>query len=76
MIVEVDGHMTRVHGAVILMLADTLAAHQIGGFKIGVGFALRKCRSCMATWDDMQTKVYIIHVYNYYFNWWRTSVVS
>ena len=58
MMVEVDGHMTKVHGAVLLMLADTLAAHQLGGFKVGVGFALRKCRSCMATWEDMQTKVY------------------
>ena len=63
MMVEVDGHTTKVHGAVLLMLADTLAAHQLGGFKVGVGFALRKCRSCMATWDDMQTKVvYLLYI--------------
>ncbi len=44
-------------GAVYLMLADTLAAHSIGGFKVGVGFALRKCRDCMATAETMTTKV-------------------
>ena len=40
-----------------MLLADTLAAHQLGGFKIGVGFALQKCRQCMATANDIQTKV-------------------
>ena len=46
-----------VRGAVLLMLADTLAAHAIGGFKVGVGFALRKCRDCMATKETMSQKV-------------------
>ena len=45
-------------GTVLLTLADTLAAHQLGGFKVGVGFALRKCRECMATRSDLQSKVY------------------
>ena len=36
-----------VHGAVIVLLADTLAAHDLGGFKVGVGFALRKGRVCL-----------------------------
>ena len=45
-------------GTVLLTLADTLAAHQLGGFKVGVGFALRKCRECMATQSDLQSKVY------------------
>ena len=44
-------------GAVLLMLADTPAAHAIGGFKVGVGFALRKCRHCMATKETMSTMV-------------------
>ena len=39
------------------MSADTLAAHSIGGFKVGVGFALRKCRDCLATNETMATKV-------------------
>lgn len=46
-----------VRGTVLLSLADTLAAHQLGGFKVGVGFSLRKCRECMATYSDIQTKV-------------------
>ena len=45
------------HGTVLLALADTLAAHELGGFKVGVGFSLRKCRECMATGSDIQTKV-------------------
>ena len=44
-------------GAVIAFLADTVAAHQLGGFKVGVSFALRKCRVCMATDKDLQVKV-------------------
>ena len=51
----VDG--TVLKGTVLLTLADTLAAHQLGGFKVGVGFALRKCRECMATQSDLQNKV-------------------
>ena len=48
----------RIHGSVLLALADTLGAHQLEGFKVGVGFALCKCRECMATYEDMQTKVW------------------
>lgn len=55
---EVDGRVRHIRGTVLVVLADTLAAHQIGGFKVGVGFALRKCRQCMATFNDMQTKVH------------------
>ena len=44
-------------GAVLIMLADTLAAHAIGGFKVGVGFALRKCRDCMATKETLSNMV-------------------
>lgn len=39
------------------MLADTLAAHHIGGFKVGVGFSLRPCRDCLATRETMKIKV-------------------
>ena len=47
------------HGTVLLLLADTMAAHQLCGFKVGVGRALRKCRDCNATFDLVQTKVMI-----------------
>ena len=48
---------THFFGTVIAFLADTVAAHEIGGFKVGVGFALRKCRVCLATDNMIQTKV-------------------
>ena len=48
-----------IQGGVLYVLADTLAAHDIGGFKVGVGFALRKCRMCMATKEQLSTKVCI-----------------
>ena len=41
----------------VLLLSDTLAAHEIGGFKVGVGFAHRICRDCFATKDEIQSKV-------------------
>lgn len=39
------------------MLADTQAAHYLGGFKIGVGFSFRPCRNCLATKETMKVKV-------------------
>ena len=50
------------------MLADTPAAHAIGGLKVGVGFrfALQPCRDCLATRTKMKEKaaIYIyIHTY-------------
>lgn len=56
--IDINGKVHHLLGTVLAVLADTVAAHQLGGFKIGVGFSLRKCRHCMATSDDMQTKVY------------------
>ena len=52
-----DGQQYLFRGTVLLTLADTQAAHQLGGLKEGVGFSLRKCRDCMLTFTDMQTKV-------------------
>lgn len=49
-----------VSGSVLFVLADTLAAHELGGFKVGVGFALRKCRQCLATGEQMSTQVAMI----------------
>ena len=53
--------MLPIHGAVLCMMGDTPASNFIGGFKEGVGFALRKCRMCMATSTDIGAKV-ILHV--------------
>lgn len=43
------------YGGLLAFLADNLAAHAVGGFKEGVGFALRICRTCMATKLQSQT---------------------
>ena len=51
-----------VKGAVLFALTDTLAAHSLGGFKIIIGFSLRKCRICLSTGDQMAEKV----LHNYY----------
>ena len=45
------------HGAIVSMFGDTPASNFVAGFKEGVGFALRKCRMCMATTDDISEKV-------------------
>lgn len=51
------GQKQLVRGGVLFVLADTLAAHSIGAFKVGVGFSLRKCRVCLATNDQLSREV-------------------
>ena len=43
----------------ITMLADTLAAHEIRGFKVGISFSLCKCQMCLATKESMSKNVNI-----------------
>ena len=43
------------HGALLAFLADTLAAHLLGGFKGSMSFAHRICRTCMITKEAAQT---------------------
>ena len=47
-------------GTLIAFVGDTPALSMIGGFKEGVSFAMRKCRHCMATDSQIQTKVNVI----------------
>lgn len=63
---SINGKEVLVKGAVLALLADTQAAHAIGGFKVGVGFSLRQCRNCLATKDTMSTQV---------INWYTVIVV-
>ena len=60
-VMSLHGQQKLVKGAVLFALADTLAAHALGGFKVGVGFALRICRICMATREQASTKVQMFH---------------
>ena len=50
----------KIYGALLVTLADTLGAHQLGGFKVGVGFSLRICRTCMATKETQKSGTYTV----------------
>eukprot|EP00111_Clytia_hemisphaerica_P010042 TCONS_00029353-protein len=50
----IKGEPVKCFGRVILCLGDTEGQQQISGFKIGVGFSLRKCRFCFATQGDVR----------------------
>lgn len=52
--VNIAGDSKIFYGALLAFLADTLAAHTIGGFKCSMSFALRVCRSCMVTPNELQ----------------------
>lgn len=45
-------------GTLVAFVGDTPAVNMVGGFKEGVGMAMRKCRHCMATFSQIQTKVH------------------
>ena len=51
--VNVHGEQYTFHCALLVFLADTLAAHLVGGFKQSMLFALRVCCTCMATTGEL-----------------------
>ena len=53
--VAIDGDTCTIYGGLIAFLADSLAAHAVGGFKESMSFALRICRTCMTTPEESQT---------------------
>jgi len=57
--------------ALLAFLGDTPAAHEIRGFKVGVGFASRKCRVCLAADEAIQTKVCV-----FFINWYFTNAAD
>ena len=52
--VSIGGAVCTLHGGLLAFLADTLAAHTVGGFKKSMSFALRICRTCMTTTEQAQ----------------------
>ena len=52
-----NGESITLHGMLVCMCGDTPGTNYIAGFKEGVGFALRKCRMCLATANDILVKV-------------------
>ena len=55
--VKINDEDLLIKGAILAVLADTQAAHALGGFKVGVGFSLRRCRNCLATMESYTNKV-------------------
>ena len=53
---EVLGCPQKLYGTVAAIAADNLASNALGGFKEG-STANRGCRQCMATPDEISTKV-------------------
>lgn len=44
-------------GTLVAFVGDTPGVNMVGGFKEGVNMAMRKCRHCMATYNQIQSKV-------------------
>lgn len=53
--VSIQGKPRHFKVSLLAFLADTLAAHSLGGFKESMSFAHRICRSCMATTEQIQS---------------------
>ena len=54
---NISGKTHIMHGALLCVVGDTPAVSLVGGFKEGVGFALKKCRHCMANNTQIHEKV-------------------
>jgi hypothetical protein len=54
--IAVNGVEHLVEGSVVMAPADTPAANVLGGFKEGVGFAYKKCRTCLISGNDIKVK--------------------
>ena len=52
----IGGSSRTIYGTLTFVLADNLASQMIGGYK-QLASAIRKCRYCMATDDEVQTIV-------------------
>ena len=51
--VRIGGEHHILRGALLAFLADTLAAHSLGGFKGSMSFSFRVCRTCMITSEQL-----------------------
>lgn len=51
--IQVNGRAHNIEGALVMAPADTPAANSLGGFKEGVGFAYKKCRTCLISNNEL-----------------------
>ena len=78
----IDGRIVNLRGTLTVISADNPAANLIGGYK-SLTSAFRKCRTCMAIEEDMQTKVHVhltctqkrfpFKLYNYLYSFMRIN---
>lgn len=54
----IKGQPLKIFGTLTAFVADNAASHLFGGFLLGFSSGFRKCRSCMATDIDIQTKTF------------------
>ena len=66
---NIHGKLYIFRGSLALVAVDNLASHFLGGYK-SLSSALRKCRHCMATADNMATEVQC--TYSYIHSNWET----
>ena len=59
--ITIGGGEREIFGAVVSVCGDTLAQHELCGFKEGVGFAYSKCRQCECSFEDMQMHFDEVH---------------
>lgn len=54
---DINGERRNMKGGLIAVIADTPAANLLGGFKEGVGFAHKPCRTCHVSHDELPNKL-------------------
>ena len=52
----VNGNIRIIEGALVMVVADTPAAAWLGGFKEGVSFAQKPCRTCNISANDLKVR--------------------
>ena len=57
---KLQNGIVRQRGALFAVIADTPASQLMGGYKESVGGAKRKCRHCIADFEEIQSSVWIV----------------
>ena len=53
--IELNKIILPVYGTLVAIIADNLASNQLGGFKCGFSKSFRKCRTCLASEEEIQS---------------------
>ncbi len=58
----INNKLNKVNGSVLIGIGDTLALQELGGFVVGVGKAIKFCRTCEISHDERHidpTNIYV-----------------